>query len=285
MSIITMKNVYYQYPLEKEQVLKNINLSIEKGKVYGLVGHNDAGKTTLCNVIRGFIPNFYRGKLTGDIELNGKSIQQYSMGDLATKIGYSFQNPFTQISGVKETVFEEIAYGLENLGTAPEVISEKVSELITLFKLEAIQEKNPFELSGGQKQRVALAAIIALDPEILVIDEPTSQLDPQGTEEIFEIIDLMKKKGKTIILVEHKIDLIAAYVDEVIVMSHGEIKMVGKTAEVFTNEEVITHGGQLPQVALLSLALEKEGITLPTIPITLEEAKHVIEKILPKGVQ
>ncbi|MGE7022970.1 energy-coupling factor ABC transporter ATP-binding protein [Solibacillus cecembensis] len=283
MSMITMKNVYYQYPLEKEQVLKNINLSIEKGKVYGLVGHNDAGKTTLCNVIRGFIPSFYRGKLTGEIELDGKAIQEYSMGDLATKIGYSFQNPFTQISGVKETVFEEIAYGLENLGTAPEVIGEKVRELIAMFKLEALQEKNPFELSGGQKQRVALAAIIALDPEVIVIDEPTSQLDPQGTEEIFKIIDLMKKKGKTIILVEHKIDLIAAYVDEVIVMSQGEIKMIGKTSEVFTNKEVLTYGGQLPQVALLSLALQDAGITMPTIPITLEEAQQAIEKILIKG--
>ncbi|MEH7014851.1 ABC transporter ATP-binding protein, partial [Neobacillus niacini] len=135
--------------------------------------------------------------------IDGKDIREWDMGELAQKIGFVFQNPFTQISGVKDTVFNEIAFGLENLGVDVDVIIQKVQDVIELLGIDYLRDKNPQELSGGQKQRVALASIIVMEPEILVIDEPTSQLDPRGTEEVFKIIELMKLKGKTIILAEH----------------------------------------------------------------------------------
>lgn len=275
MSAISLKNVSYQYPLEKRQVIRNVSLEIEKGKVYGLIGANESGKTSLCNIIRGFIPELYKGKLTGEVMVEGKRITDYSMGELATIIGYAFQNPFTQISGVKETVYEEIAYGMENIGTPREKMITKVEELLKLFKLENLAEKNPYELSGGQKQRVALASMSALDPDIIIMDEPTSQLDPQSTEDVFEIIKLMKNSGKTIILIEHKIDLVAAYCDEILLMHEGSLVMHGPAGEVLTNPRVLEYGGQLPQVVLFFLKQMKEA-SAGTIPLTVEQAYHFL---------
>lgn len=280
MSLITLKNVNYTYPLETVATIKNLNLTLEKGQVYGLIGANNAGKTTLCNIIRGFIPSVYKGKLDGDILLKGKELTTYDAGEIASIIGYSFQNPFTQISGVKETVYEEIAYGMENLGVPREKMIQKVEELLKLFNLERLRDKNPFELSGGQKQRIALASIIALDPEIIILDEPTSQLDPKSTEDIFNIVKLLKSIGKTIILIEHKVDLIAEYCDEVVLMENGQIIMKGVSREILTNESVLKHGGQLPQVTLFFLEGRKAGkiSTDKEIPITINEAHEFLGK-------
>ncbi|MBO0455690.1 ABC transporter ATP-binding protein [Enterococcus hulanensis] len=269
MSLIELKKVTYQYPLDSEAIIKNIDLSIEKGKVYGLIGSNQAGKTTLCNIIRGFIPEMFLGELAGTVTYKGKAIQQYNIGALAAEIGYSSQNPFTQISGAKDTVEEEIAYGMENIGIAPETMRKKVQELLDLFKLHELKDKNPFELSGGQKQRVALASIVALDPEVIILDEPTSQLDPQSTEDVFEIIAMLKQQGKTIIVVEHKVDLLAEYCDEIILLENGQIVMNGPAHQVLSNPDILNHGGALPQVALFFLQYLKQQTA---VPITMEEA-------------
>lgn len=193
-------------------------------------------------------------------------------------MGYSFQNPFTQISGVKETVYEELAYGMENIGVPRDEMIDRVEKLIQIFHLEKLKDKNPFQLSGGQKQRVALASMIALDPEIVILDEPTSQLDPQSTEEIFEIIQLLKEQGKTIILVEHKIDLIAEYCDHILLISGGEIGMIGETEEVLTDPKVLTYGGQLPQVVLYFLERRKKTGEKGKIPLTVEQAYKILKK-------
>lgn len=269
MNIIELKKVTYQYPLDNEAVIKNVDLSIEKGKVYGLIGNNQAGKTTLCNIIRGFIPAMFLGELTGNVTYKGKKLQEYNIGALAAEIGYSSQNPFTQISGVKDTVEEEIAYGMENIGTPLETMQKKVQELMALFKLNELKEKNPFELSGGQKQRVALASIVALDPEIVILDEPTSQLDPQSTEEVFEIIAMLKQQGKTVIVIEHKVDLLAEYCDEIILLEDGRIVKNGSAHQVLSDPDILNHGGALPQIALFYLNQLKQK---DLVPITMAEA-------------
>ena len=227
--VMECKNVTYTYPLADEPSIRNVSLNIEEGKFYGIVGENGSGKTTLCAILRGFAPSFYQGDIQGEVLVYGKPIGEYG-GELATKIGYVFQNPFTQISGVKETVFEEVAYGLENFGVPVEEIVERVEAIMKLTHIDSLAEKNPLELSGGQMQRVALASVLVLEPDILIIDEPTSQLDPQGTESVFEIIKMMKDKKKTIILVEHKIDLIAEYADEVLVLRGGKLIAGGDKA-------------------------------------------------------
>lgn len=284
MSIITIKNLSYQYPISESDALKNVNVTIERGKLYALIGANGGGKTTLCNVIRGFIPHFYKGDLRGEVLIEGKDIREWEMGELSQKIGYVFQNPFTQISGVKDNVFEEIAFGLENLGMEPARIREKVDQVINMLEIGYLRDKNPFELSGGQKQRVALASIIVMEPDVLVIDEPTSQLDPKGTEEVFKIIELMKKKGKTIILVEHKIELIAEYADDVILLNEGEVAMQGSSKEILTDERALAFGAALPQYSMFGLDMRKRGMDLGSIPLTEKEAMDAVKTWMKKGV-
>ena len=275
MAEIILKNVNYQYPLEEKEVVCDFTYCFEQGKVYGLIGENESGKTTLCNIIRGFIPELYRGKLEGEILINGRKISSYDSGELASIVGYSFQNPFVQISGVKDNVYEEIAYGMENIGVPREQMIKRVDELVKMFHLEELVDKNPYELSGGQKQRVALASMIALDPEVVIMDEPTSQLDPKSTEDIFEIVNILKKQGKTIILIEHKIDLVAEYCDSILLMHQGELVMPGDAKDVLTDPKVLEYGGQLPQIVLYFL---KQGkLKGNEIPLTVKEA---VEKIL-----
>lgn len=276
MCYFKLEDVSYKYPLEDREILKNINLDIKKGEFWAVIGKNGSGKTTLCNVLRRFVPDFYKGELKGRITLEGKELKDYSAKEIVQKVGFVFQNPFTQISGVKETVFEEIAFGLENLALNAEYIRKRVEETLKLLRIEELRDKNPYELSGGQGQKVALASIIAMDPEIMVIDEPTSQLDPKGTEEIFEIIDILKKEGKTIILVEHKLELIAEYAEKVMVLNEGEMILSGNTEEVLKNKILMEKEIGIPQYAALAYKLMEEGkVQFEEIPITKEKAVEV----------
>ncbi|SHF39170.1 energy-coupling factor transport system ATP-binding protein [Seinonella peptonophila] len=276
--LIEIQQVTYQYPTGEKPVLQDVSFQIKKGEFCAIIGPNGSGKTTLCNAIRGFIPHFYKGELHGDVRINGKSIKDQTVGELSLQVGFVFQNPFSQISGVSETVFEEIRFGLENLGIDTVVAEKRVDEVMKLTKITHLQDRNPFELSGGQLQRVALASIIVMEPDILVIDEPTSQLDPEGTEEVFEIIRLMKEKQKTIILVEHKMELIAEYADHIILIDDGKVILNGNNEEILTNEKVLEHNTLLPQYAMLGLELRKHGVNLDRIPVTEKQAKEELTK-------
>ena len=279
MGYFKIENVNYKYPLEDKQALKNINIEIKKGEFWAVIGKNGSGKTTFCNMLRRFVPDFYKGELTGKITLEDKELKDYSQKELVQKIGFVFQNPFTQISGVKDTVFEEIAYGLENLGLDKEEIISKVEKILKMLEIEKLRDRNPYDLSGGQKQRVALASIIAMDPDILVIDEPTSQLDPKGTEDIFKIINLMANEGKTIILVEHKLELIAEYAQNILVLDEGEIILSGKAEEVLNNKILLEKEIGMTQYSILAYELEKaRKVELEEIPITKEKTVELLKK-------
>ena len=277
--MIELKNVSFKYELQEEKTIKNLDLYVKQGEFVGIIGKNGSGKTTLCNIIRGIIPDFVQGTITGSISIDNKNINDIERGEMAELVGFVFQNPFSQISGIKKTVFEEIAYGLENLGVPREEIRQRVTDVIKLLKIEDLQDKNPNELSGGQSQRVAIASIIVMNPKVLIFDEPTSQLDPLGTEEIFDILKLLKAQNKTIILVEHKIDLIAEYADRVVVMDDGEIIFNGETHEVLSNDKIEQHNVSMPIVSKLAYKLndEKQGF-FKNIPITLDECKKELEE-------
>lgn len=278
--IIEIRNLTYRYPTADKNIFTNLSLTIHRGELCSIIGPNGAGKTTLCNVIRGFIPHFYKGDFQGNVTIDGKNTKDLTIGELALKIGFVFQNPFTQISGVADTVFEEVSFGLENMGVEASKIRERVEEVLALTKIESLRDRNPFELSGGQLQRVALASIIVMEPEILVIDEPTSQLDPEGTEEVFEIIKQMKEKKKTIVLVEHKMELIAEYSDHIVLIDDGKIVLEGSCEDVLTNEQVLKHGTLLPQFAMLGLEMNKQGMRLGRIPVTEKQARDEITAFL-----
>lgn len=268
MSGITLSNVSFTYTGSKEPAVDDVSFHVEKGQLCAIVGANGSGKTTLCSIIRGFIPNFFKGELEGKVTIDGSDIADLDLGSFARHVGFVFQNPFVQISGAKDTVYEEVAFGLENLGVPVDEIHTRVNNTLKLINIEYLAEKNPNELSGGQKQRVAFASTLAMDPEFFVIDEPTSQLDPQGTDEIFSIIRTLKQQGKTIILVEHKMELIAEFADSVVVLEGGKIAMQGITAEVLSSTQLSKCGVAAPVYAQVGNLLARRGHSLETIPVT-----------------
>lgn len=282
MAYIELKNVTYTYPLAEQPSISNVNLSLEKGKFYAILGANGNGKTTLCNIIRGFIPNFYQGELEGEVLFDGKNLQEYDMGDLASKIGYVFQNPFNQITGARDTVYGEVAYGLENFGVPVPEIRQRVDEVLELTNIAHLKDKNPFELSGGQQQRVALASVLVLSPDVFVIDEPTSQLDPRETERVFDIITHLKEMGKTIILVEHKIELVADCCDEVLVLENGQLIRFGEKHQVLSELALQEHGVMLPQTVLLADQIRQKGIPIKEQIVTANEMIRELRAVMGK---
>ena len=274
MNSIVLKDIQYKYPLAENYALDGIDLTFEKGKLYGVIGPNGGGKTTLCCLIKGLIPDFYYGDLTGSVEIEGRSVSEWDKSELCTKVGDVFQNPFTQISGIRDTVLEEIVIGLENMGVPKEKMIERAISVANRINIYDLLEKNPNELSGGQRQRVAFASILAMDADIYVIDEPTSQLDPDGTESVFRIIRSLKEEKKTIILVEHKIELMAEYADELIVMKDGKVLKNGPTKEVLSDPLLLRQKIEVPQTVLFSHAMEEAGKPLTSVPVTIDEAEQ-----------
>lgn len=266
------KNVSYQYPLTSKAAVKHMDFRMEEGKCYGIIGPNAGGKSTLCNIIRGICPNFYKGEIRGEVLIEGKKLEDWDEGELARRIGYVFQDPFAQISGTKQTVFEEIGIGLENLGIDVEIMIPKILEMSRIVDVEQILDKNPLRLSGGQCQRVAFASVLALDSSIVVIDEPTSQLDPQGIEEVFKIIERLKAMKKTIIIAEHKVDYMAKYCDEIIAVNNGHIIAHGDVKTLFTDPTIAEADIEIPQPVRLALAMCEAGLPLKNVPLTFEEA-------------
>lgn len=275
---IEFQDVSYAYPLTKKAAVRNLNCKLESGKCYGIIGPNAGGKTTFCNLMRGLCPKFYGGILRGTVLVNGRNLEEWGDEELSVQIGYVFQDPFAQVSGIKETVFEEIGMGLENLGVEPEEMIGRILEISKMANVDSLLQKNPLALSGGQCQRVAFASILALDSDIIVIDEPTSQLDPGATNDVFEIIDLLKRQGKTVIIAEHKIDLLARYCDEIIAMSDGKIIAQGQAKEVLASPVLREKNVRIPQVVSLAVEMEAAGMPMKDIPIVMRDAVELLKE-------
>lgn len=275
---IEFQDVSYAYPLTKKTAVRHLNCKLEKGKCYGVIGPNASGKTTFCNLMRGLCPKFYGGILKGNVLVEGKNLEEWEDGELSVRIGYVFQDPFAQVSGIKETVFEEIGMGLENTGVEQEEMIRRILEIAKVVKVDTLLQKNPLALSGGQCQRVAFASVLALDSDIIVIDEPTSQLDPDGTMDVFEIIGALKRQGKTVIIAEHKVDLLAEYCDEIIAMAEGTIIAQGTVREVFQLQILREKKVRIPQVVTLALLLEEKKKALSSIPVNEREAVAMLKE-------
>ena len=273
MKALEIRDVSFRYPIGKDFVLKNISFCVDHGEFLAVDSANGGGKTTLCNILRGFIPEFQNGcDFSGEVLIKGRKISDYSSGDLAREVGFVFQNPFIQISGVKKTVFEEIAFGLENLGTPKEEMRKSVTDIIELLRIGDLKDKHPAELSGGQRQRVALASVLVMNPDILIIDEPTSQLDPRGTQEIFDIIRIMKEQNKTIILVEHKIDLISEYADRVILLNNKGILIDDTVDAVLSDKILLNNGVPMPEIAeVADMYLQLKEKKTDRLPVNMEQ--------------
>jgi len=267
--VIELRGVTFTYPLSPLPALVDVDLTVQAGEFISIVGANGAGKSTLCQAIRGLVPQFTRGELTGQVLVDGRDVGDTTIGDLTRDVGYVFQNPFTQMSGVAATVYDELAYGLGNLGTPPDEMRQRVGRMLELTRLGDLRDRNPFELSGGQQQRVALASILVMDQPILVIDEPTSQLDPETTDAMFDLISRAHAAGRTIVLVEHKMEQVAQFSDRVVVMRAGQIVLQGESAEVFSDPLCAQAGVRMPEAMYLRRALVARGLDLPPHPLSV----------------
>jgi energy-coupling factor transport system ATP-binding protein len=241
-TVITFDEFFWKYKASKDLVLKSINLNINQGDFIGIMGPTGAGKSTLCACVNGLIPLKTRGWIKGKVNVLGINTRTSKMSQLGTRVGLVFQDPETQF--IMMTVEDEIAIGLEVLNLSRIEIKNRIKWALRLVGLEGFEEKSPDELSGGQKQRVAIASIMAMRPKILILDEPTSDLDPEGKREIFKILDSIRKEFQlTIILVSHETKKIFQYCNRVIILDDGEIKFDGETLKIAQNEKIFEEVG------------------------------------------
>lgn len=284
MALVHLENVTYTYPLESEPALKGVDLVVGEGEFVGVVGANGAGKSTLCHVISGFIPHFYKGELQGEVQVAGRDPRQTPLGEIVRDVGLVFQNPFTQISGARFTVYEELAFGLENLGISRQEMRQRLQWAMAVTEIEDLGDRSPYALSGGQQQRVALASILVMQPAILVLDEPTSQLDPAGTREVYGVIDGLRREGMTVVLASHKVEWMAAYADRVVALSGGEIILEGAPREVLTSPLLPQHDIGLSRYTRAALAAREAGLwpERTPLPVTLEQALAGFRALLEK---
>ena len=246
MAYIRVENLKYRYPNTTKLALDGLDFEIEKGSFVGIIGENGAGKSTLCQAFNGLVPGFFKGAYGGKVLIEDIEVAKTTVSKLCQKVGLVFQNPFNQLSGAKETVFEEIAFGLQNFGVPKEEMISRVDEVMELLDIAAYRDRNPFDLSGGQMQRVALAGILAMKPEVIVLDEPTSQLDPAGSEEVFAAVDKLAKSGITIIMVEQKLEKLAEYCDKILLLHQGKQIAFDTPEQIFSRADLQSYGVNPP---------------------------------------
>src|SRR3990170_2613998 len=279
MPIIEAKNLTYTYPGATKPSIRDVSLNIEKGEFVILTGPSGCGKTTLCRCFNGLIPHFYSGQLEGEITLAGLKVADQPIYKLAQHVGLVFQNPENQLFAL--SVEKDVAFGLENLGMPRDEIRKRVDEALQTTGIEELRERAPHELSGGQQQRVAIACVLAMQPDIMVFDEPTSFLDPLGAQKIFEVInDLNKKLGITVILVEHRLDLASKYADHVIIIDEGKVALDGEPRDIFNSQNAKLIGIGIPKATQLWQLLQENGIKLHGVPTNSEETVRLLREVL-----
>lgn len=280
---ITLKNVSYCYnqgTAMEAHALKNVNLEIPDGQFIGLIGHTGSGKSTLIQHLNGLIR-----ATSGEIWYGDQNIyaEDFRMKELRSRVGLVFQYPEHQLFEVD--VFTDVCFGPKNLGLDPEEVKRRAEESLRLVGLhESYYEKSPFELSGGEKRRVAIAGVLAMQPEVLILDEPTAGLDPKGRDDILDqVAYLQKERQITVVLVSHSMEDVAKYVDRIIVMNHGEAAFDGTVSEVFSHyKELEAIGLAAPQVTYLMHALKEKGFAVDENATTIEEAKASILTVFGK---
>ena len=275
---IEIKNVNYLYSQGTSyemHALKNVNLEIPDGQFVGLIGHTGSGKSTLTQHLNGLVK-----ATSGHIYYNGEDIydEKLSMKKLRSKVGLVFQYPEHQL--FETEVLADVCFGPKNLGFTKEEAEEKAKAALRMVGMgEEYDKSSPFELSGGQKRRVAIAGVLAMDPEVLILDEPTAGLDPRGRDEVLDQVSaLQRSRGITVILVSHSMEDVAKYVDRLIVMNQGEVRFDGRPVDVFRHyKELEEIGLAAPQTTYLMQELKKQGADVNTDATTVEEAADAIE--------
>lgn len=279
--MLEFKDVSYVYgkntPFEMTAV-DHVSFTIKDNAVTGLIGHTGSGKSTLAQMTNALLR-----PTSGTVLLNGQDInaKDYNTPSVRFKVGLVFQYPEYQL--FEETVYKDIAYGPHNMGLSDEEIDERVKNAAHFTGLTPdMLEKSPFDLSGGQKRRVAIAGVVAMDPEILVLDEPAAGLDPSGRNEILSgLVEYRKKRGNSLVIISHSMEDIAVYSDEIIAMSHGKVLVSGTPKEVFSQNALLTSSGlDIPQVTEVLVRLKKAGLPISDDKYTLVDAFEAVRALI-----
>jgi energy-coupling factor transporter ATP-binding protein EcfA2 len=263
--MLTLESVGYRYAGAQQPSLHEVSLELRDGEVVGLVGASESGKTTLCLVASGLAPRTVGGRLYGRVLLDGVDIEPLTMDQLAARVGIAFASPATQLSWVAGTVYEEVAFGPMNLGLPlPEVI-ERTEGALASLRIEALADRDPARLSGGQQQLVAIAGLLALRPAHLVLDEPTAQLDPAGTAMVAEALARLARDGASILVAEHKTDLLARICARVLVLEAGRVVLDGPAEQVLADPRLLDLGVAAPGPVRLERAALETGVAAASL--------------------
>ncbi|MCS7135565.1 MAG: ABC transporter ATP-binding protein [Nitrososphaerota archaeon] len=279
MEIVKVEGLTFTYNGSNVPAISDINLSIEEGEFVLLLGPSGCGKSTLCRCLNGLIPHFYAGKIDGKVVVAGMEVSKTPTYVLSQHVGMVFQNPENQLFSL--TVENDVAFALENLGMPRDEIRRRVDFALKAVGIEDLRKRSPFELSGGQQQKVAIASILALMPKLMILDEPTSSLDPVSAKSITEAILRIKKElGISIIVAEHRVELLADKVDRVIVMQKGRIVKDGRPREIFVSDEMISYGVPVPKVVGMAKGVNKHIQVFNEMPLSPEEFERGIRRFI-----
>lgn len=263
--MLIAEQVTYRHAGALRPALRDLSLRVDDGEVVGVLGPNEAGKSTLCLVLSGLAPRVVGGHLSGRLLLDGEEMAPLAMHQLAGRVGIVFDDPGTQLSAVARTVFEEVAFGPSNLAVARDELLERTWSCLDLLGIRALADRDPARLSGGQQQLVAVASILAMRPRHLVLDEPTAQLDPAGAALVAGAIERLAAAGTSILVVEHRTDLVERVADRVVLMDEGRIVLEGAAAAVLADPRLPELGVVPPASVQLRRRLSAEGLATPAV--------------------
>ncbi|HXW37683.1 MAG TPA: ABC transporter ATP-binding protein [Nitrososphaerales archaeon] len=274
--VLEIRDFSFKYPESDAPAVSHFQLKVAEGEIVILAGPSGCGKSTLLRAVNGLIPHMYLGEYSGSVVVGGSEVSSTPMRDLAQKVGYLFQNPENQI--FMFSVERDVAFGLENLGTPRKVMRERVDEVMEQLGITHLAGRAPHELSDGQKQRVALAGVLAMRPRLVILDEPTSLLDPMTASELVSLVaELRKSLGTTFIVVEHRLDLFVRVSDRIVVMKEGKKVREGVPSVVLSDPDVSGYGLSVPPVTALQTRLRGDGWNLPERLLTPEELAAAVE--------
>ncbi len=280
MTIIEFKDYSWRYLDTEKPALNGINFSITQGEFIGIIGPNGAGKTTLSYSINGLIPGQYHGVKHGEVLVFNKEVEKYDKGALQHRVGMVFSDPEAQFTAM--TVEDELVFGLENLGMSLQEITERLEWVVNLTGLGPLLNKPPYELSGGQKQRVAVGAVLAMTPDVMILDEPTSMLDPISRTRVFDVLEQIKKKqNNTIIVVEHSLEKLVPLADRFMLLHKGELLLFEPTRTFFQQMPLLLEKGVAPPGVLqFFYTLSQNKYYSEKMPLTVDEGAEILAQLL-----
>ncbi|MEM3521981.1 MAG: energy-coupling factor transporter ATPase [Candidatus Bathyarchaeia archaeon] len=278
--IVEIKDVWFKYEYEENWALKELNFELKRGEFVLVTGPTGSGKTSLGLTIAGLIPNFIDGSFKGEVLIDGEPMTKKNFPELGLKVGIVWQNPENQLFGL--SVEEEIVFGLENMALSNDEIQERLEWALQVVGMSEFLNKSPYELSGGQKQRVVIAAVLARRPEILVLDEPMAELDPQGRADVVKVIEELRKSEKiSVVIIEHRMEELMEYIDRAMLMENGRISFEAESQRFFRDPESLKRKGvRPPQVIEFFNRINEFDKSILRIPITLDQASEALKKKL-----